>query len=332
MQVKDPINVREIVHGVVSLSSPPEDYNQLEAWEEVKRAEPSSISPPPVITEDYNQQWEDVSIGEVSLLIETNEGIRVSIDTQEDKLLMERKQKLEAKATKLKNQLGEGKLRQKRLQQENQKYASQNKSLIAEVHKLENRKKELENHQRDLKEKLKLLRKQGKETLKMRKHSWSSGTPPQKSIENTLFLRTTSEKKSGHKSRGGSFTPPLSYAQRASQIRLKTLKGVSYKRMGLPSEGLQKEHPETKVGCKVQTSTRSDKIEVEQLGFIGDLLSPKQTQSEEVTSPLSRLSVENDNLEDGVLGNLDVPCSDNMTVKSLPSTRTDWDFSQPFVI
>jgi len=328
-QVRDPINIREIAHGVVSLSSPPQDYNQLEGWEEVKRADLSSISTPPVIIEDYKQQWEDISPREVSLLIEKNEGIRISIDTQEDNLRMERKQKLEAEATKLKNQLGEGILRQKRLQQENLTYASRKESLIEDVRKLETRKKELQNHQRDLKEKLKLLRKQGKETLKMRKHSWSSDTPQKKSKENNRFSRTPTEKslKSGHNRKSGSGTPPLTWAQRVNQIRQTTLRGVSYKRKGLPPEGLQKEHPKAQVDHKVQTPRR--RIEVEQL----DETVTKRAVSEGVTSPpKSRISVETDNLEDGIVVNVDVPSSENVTVRSLPSPRTDWDFSRPYVI
>jgi len=297
--VRDPIYINEISHCVVSLSSPPEDYNQLEDWEEVKRVDPSSISTPPVITEDYNQQREDMSPREVTLLIEENEGIRVRIDTEEDNLRMERKQKLEADSTNLKNQLGEGILRQKRLQQENLTYASRKESLIEDVRKLEIRKKKLENHKRDLKEKLKLLRKEGKETLKMRKHSWSLDKLPQIPKENTRFSRI-SAKKLGHRSKSGSPIPQLTYAQRANRIRRNTLCGLSYKRKGLP---LQKELPKAKVDYKIEAV------------------------SERVTQK-SRLSVETDNFEDGVLGIIDVPCSGNMTVKSLPSQRTHWDFSE----
>merc|ERR1711920_666926 len=155
----------------------------------------------------------------------------------------------------------------------------------------------------------------GKEILKMRKHSWSSESLPLKTNENTRFSKRH-QNILGHRSHSGSCTPTLTYAQRANLIRRKTLTGVSYKRKGLPFEGLQNELLKAKA---------KDKIEVKELEktVIGDQMSPKRAVSEQVT-PKSRMSVENDNLEDSIF----LPCTDNVTVKSLPSPRRDWDLSE----
>lgn len=223
IEFKPSRNIERMSCGSVPVSSSPRHLN---AYKESNEEEKVKLEPPAIANNLIDIGEEDCAIiveaneamdvESVNLQIEINKGLSISGETQEDKLLLERKKQLLWENTRLKDQIREDTLRQNQLLQENKEQENRKGLLSGEVRGLEFLKKNLQEQVRQLKERRKKIR----AFSRYRRNSSINVTGDARSQDSTRSLSPITKPPLALRSKG-------SFSARVKLIRENTLDSVN---------------------------------------------------------------------------------------------------------